>query len=335
MHNDKTPGFPLTRMRRRRRYGWLRELLAEHLLSAKDFLYPVFVLDGEGREEPVPSMPGVSRRSIDRLLDHLESAVELGIPGVVLFPVIDGELKTEDGSACHDDAGLVPRTIKAIKQRFPNLGVITDVALDPYTTHGQDGIIDSAGYVLNDVTVSMLERQAVCHAKAGADIVAPSDMMDGRIGAIRRALEVNGFPNTLILSYAAKYASCYYGPFRDAVGSAGNLGGGGKHSYQMDPANGREAIREVALDVDEGADMVMVKPAMPYLDVIRDVAANFEVPVLAYQVSGEYAMLAAASANGWLDGREATLEALLSIKRAGARGILTYSAIDAARWISE
>ncbi|MEL7310737.1 MAG: porphobilinogen synthase [Pseudomonadota bacterium] len=335
MHNDKTPGFPLTRMRRRRRHGWLRELIAEHQLSANDFLYPVFVLDGEDREESVPSMPGVSRRSVDRLLTHLEAVVELGIPGVVLFPVIDGALKTEDGSACHDDDGLVPRTIQAIKQRFPDLGVVTDVALDPYTTHGQDGIIDAEGYVLNDVTVSMLERQAVCHAKAGADIVAPSDMMDGRIGAIRRALEVHGFPNTLILSYAAKYASCYYGPFRDAVGSAGNLGGGGKHSYQMDPANGREALREVALDVDEGADMVMVKPALPYLDVIRDVSANFEVPVLAYQVSGEYAMLAAANANGWLNGREATLEALLSIKRAGARGILTYSAIDAARWLSE
>ncbi|MEL6214117.1 MAG: porphobilinogen synthase [Pseudomonadota bacterium] len=335
MHNDKTPGFPLTRMRRRRRHGWIRDMLAEHSLTAADFLYPVFVLDGEGREESVPSMPGVARRSIDRLLAHLEDAVALGIPGVVLFPVIDASLKTPDGSACHADDGLVPRTIDAIKARFPDLGVITDVALDPYTTHGQDGIIDEDGYVLNDVTVSMLERQAVCHAKAGADVVAPSDMMDGRIGAIRRALEVNGYPNTLILSYAAKYASCYYGPFRDAVGSAGNLGGGGKHSYQMDPANGREALREVQLDIDEGADLVMVKPALPYLDVIRDVSANYEIPVLAYQVSGEYAMLAAAAENGWLDGQAATLEALLSIKRAGARAILTYSAVHAARWLSE
>ena len=334
MHNDKTPGFPLTRMRRRRRHGWLRELIAEHTLSASDFLYPVFVLDGEGREEPVPSMPGVARRSVDRLLDHLEDAVALGIPGVVLFPVIDAAVKTPDGSACHDDAGLVPRAIAAIKGRFPDLGVITDVALDPYTTHGQDGIIDDDGYVLNDVTVSMLERQAICHAKAGADIVAPSDMMDGRVGALRRALEVNGHQNTLILSYAAKYASCYYGPFRDAVGSAANLGGGGKHSYQMDPANGREAQREVQLDIDEGADLVMVKPALPYLDVIHRVASQFETPVLAYQVSGEYAMLQAAGANGWLDGRAATLEALLSIKRAGARAILTYSAIDAARWLN-
>lgn len=335
MHNDKTPGFPLTRMRRRRRHGWLREMLAEHVLGASDFIYPVFVLDGEDTVEPVASMPGVARRSIDKLIEHLADVVAAGIPAVVLFPVIDDTHKDPEGTECYNDSGLVPRTIKAIKQAYPDLGVITDVALDPYTTHGQDGIIDTDGYVLNDVTVSMLERQAVCHAMAGADIVAPSDMMDGRIGAIRRALEVNGFPTTLILSYAAKYASCYYGPFRDAVGSAGNLAGGGKHGYQMDPANGSEALREVALDIDEGADIVMVKPALPYLDVIRRVRDAFEIPVTAYQVSGEYAQLKAASANGWLDEREATLEALLSIKRAGAGAILTYAAIDAVRWLNE
>ena len=335
MHNDKTPGFPLTRMRRRRRHGWLRGMLAENALSAADFIYPVFVLDGEQRVEEVASMPGVKRRSIDRLLTHLEEVVALGIPAVVLFPVIDQQFKSEDGAESHNEAGLVPRTIQAIKARYPELGVITDVALDPYTTHGQDGIIDASGYVLNDVTVSMLERQAVCHAQAGADIVSPSDMMDGRIGAIRRALEVNGHVNTMILAYSAKYASCFYGPFRDAVGSAGNLGGGGKHSYQMDPANGRESLREVGLDIDEGADLVMVKPAMPYLDVIRRVRDAFEAPVLAYQVSGEYAMLKAAANNGWLDERESVLESLLSIKRAGATAILTYFAIDAAKWLKE
>ena len=335
MHNDKTPGFPLTRMRRRRRHGWLREMLAEHRLDASDFIYPVFVTDGEGVTEAVPSMPGVSRRSIDVLVERLGDVVAAGIPAVVLFPVIGAGLKSEDGAECHNPDGLVPRTIRAIKQAYPDLGVITDVALDPYTTHGQDGIIDETGYVLNDVTVSMLERQAVSHADAGADIVAPSDMMDGRIGAIRRALEVNGHINTLVLSYAAKYASCYYGPFRDAVGSAGNLGGGGKHSYQMDPANGREAMHEVSLDIDEGADIVMVKPALPYLDVIRRIAAEFETPVTAYQVSGEYAQIKAAGANGWLDERQAALEALLSIKRAGARAILTYYALDAVGWLND
>ena len=335
MHNDKTPGFPLTRMRRRRRHGWLREMIAEHRLHASDFIYPVFVTEGEDAVEPVPSMPGVSRRSVDRLVPHLGDAVAAGIPAVVLFPVIDQSLKSENGTESHNPDGLVPRTIRAIKAAHPDLGVITDVALDPYTTHGQDGIIDDTGYVLNDATVSMLERQAVCHADAGADIVAPSDMMDGRIGAIRRALEVNGHVNTLILSYAAKYASCYYGPFRDAVGSASNLGGGGKHSYQMDPANGREAMREVALDVDEGADLVMVKPALPYLDVIRGIAERHEMPVTAYQVSGEYAQLMAAAANGWLDEREAALEALLSIKRAGARAILSYFAVRAAEWLNQ
>ncbi|MEL7296368.1 MAG: porphobilinogen synthase [Pseudomonadota bacterium] len=334
MLNDKTPGFPLTRMRRRRRHGWLREMLSEHQLSPADFIYPVFVLDGEQRSEDVPSMPGVKRRSIDLLLEHLQSVVDAGIPAVVLFPVIEQQHKSLDGAECHNPEGLVPRTVQAIKAAYPTLGVITDVALDPYTTHGQDGIIDDEGYVLNDVTVSMLERQSVCHAQAGADIVSPSDMMDGRIGAIRRALEVNGHINTMILSYAAKYASCFYGPFRDAVGSAGNLGGGGKHSYQMDPANGREALREVALDIDEGADLVMVKPALPYLDIIQRVHQAYEVPVLAYQVSGEYAMLKAAAGNGWLDERESVLEALLSIKRAGARAILSYYSLDAAAWLA-
>ena len=335
MHNDKTPGFPLTRMRRRRRHGWLREMIAEHRLDASDFIYPVFVTEGEDAVEQVPSMPGVARRSVDVLVDHLGDVAAAGIPAVVLFPVIDSSLKSEDGAESHNPDGLVPRTIRAIKSAHPDLGVITDVALDPYTTHGQDGIIDASGYVLNDATVSMLERQAVCHADAGADIVAPSDMMDGRIGAIRRALEVNGHVNTLILSYAAKYASCYYGPFRDAVGSAANLGGGGKHSYQMDPANGREAEREVALDIDEGADLVMVKPALPYLDIIRRIAERHETPVTAYQVSGEYAQLMAAAANGWLDEREAALEALLSIKRAGARAILSYFAVRAAEWLNQ
>ncbi|MEM7763223.1 MAG: porphobilinogen synthase [Pseudomonadota bacterium] len=335
MLNDKTPGYPLTRMRRRRRHGWLREMLSEHQLSPADFIYPVFVLDGERRSEDVPSMPGVKRRSIDLLLEHLQLVVDAGIPAVVLFPVIEQQHKSLDGAECHNPDGLVPRTVQAIKAAYPTLGVITDVALDPYTTHGQDGIIDDEGYVLNDVTVSMLERQAVCHAQAGADVVSPSDMMDGRIGAIRRALEVNGHINTLILSYAAKYASCFYGPFRDAVGSAGNLGGGGKHSYQMDPANGREALREVALDIDEGADLVMVKPALPYLDIIQRVHQAYEIPVLAYQVSGEYAMLKAAAGNGWLDERESVLESLLSIKRAGARAILSYYSLDAAAWLAQ
>lgn len=335
MHNDKTSGFPLTRMRRRRRHAWIREMITETTLTSRDFIYPVFVLEGSKREEAVASMPGVFRRSVDLLVEHLAEVVDCNIPAIVLFPVIDASKKSLDGSECHNDEGLVPTTIRAIKKAYPDLGVITDVALDPYTTHGQDGIIDAQGYVLNDVTVSMLERQAVCHAAAGADIVSPSDMMDGRIGAIRRALEVNGHINTLILSYAAKYASSFYGPFRDAVGSAGNLGGGGKHSYQMDPGNARESIREVQLDIDEGADLVMVKPAMPYLDIIRQVDAAFEAPVLAYQVSGEYAMLKAASANGWLDERETALESLLAIKRAGARAILTYYAIQASHWLAE
>ena len=327
--------FLATRMRRMRRNGALRSLVAESTLSAADFIYPVFVLEGEGREEAVPSMPGIYRRSIDGLLAELERVVALGIPAVALFPVIDADKKSLDGSECANPDGLVQRTVRAIKARFPELAVMSDVALDPYTTHGQDGIIDDAGYVLNDVTVDMLVRQAVSHAEAGVDIVAPSDMMDGRIGAIREALEEAGHCNTVILSYAAKYASCYYGPFRDAVGSAANLGGGDKRTYQMDPANSDEALREVALDLEEGADLVMVKPAMPYLDVIRRVRDEFQAPTLAYQVSGEYAMIKAAAANGWLDNRAAVLEALLSIKRAGACAILTYSAIEAATWLAE
>jgi porphobilinogen synthase len=327
--------FLATRMRRMRRNGALRSLVAESTLSAADFIYPVFVLEGEGREEAVPSMPGIYRRSSDGLLAELEQVVALGIPAVALFPVIDADKKSLDGSECANPDGLVQRSVRAIKTRFPELAVMSDVALDPYTTHGQDGIIDDAGYVLNDVTVDMLVRQAVSHADAGVDIVAPSDMMDGRIGAIREALEEAGHCNTVILSYAAKYASCYYGPFRDAVGSAANLGGGDKRTYQMDPANSDEALREVALDLEEGADLVMVKPAMPYLDVIRRVRDEFQAPTLAYQVSGEYAMIKAAAANGWLDNRAAVLEALLSIKRAGACAILTYSAIEAATWLAE
>ncbi len=322
-------------MRRTRRTAWSRALVAETRLAASDLIYPVFVIEGEGKSEAVPSMPGIERRSIDLLLGHLESVAALGVPAVALFPVIDPSAKTPDGRECANPEGLAQRTVRAIKSRLPGIGVITDVALDPYTTHGQDGIVDETGYVLNDETVAMLVRQAVSHAEAGADVVAPSDMMDGRIGAIRRALEDGGHVHTMILAYAAKYASCYYGPFRDAVGSAANLGGGGKHTYQMDPANSDEALHEVGLDIAEGADMVMVKPALPYLDVVRRVRDTFGVPTMAYQVSGEYAMLKAASGNGWLDERSAVLEALLSIRRAGASAILTYFAPDAARWLAE
>ncbi|MDH3746863.1 MAG: porphobilinogen synthase [Gammaproteobacteria bacterium] len=330
------PGqFPEVRLRRGRRTKNLRRLVAETDLSSADFIYPVFVLDGEGREEAVPSMPGISRRSIDGLLAELAEAVALGIPAVALFPVINSDLKTETGDECANPDGLVQRSVKAIKDQFPELAVVTDVALDPYTTHGQDGIIDSAGYVLNDETVEMLVRQASSHADAGVDIVAPSDMMDGRIGAIRAALEAQGHTNTLILAYAAKYASSFYGPFRDAVGSAANLAGGDKSTYQIDPGMSDEALREVQLDIDEGADFVMVKPAMPYLDIVRRVRDRFAVPTFAYQVSGEYAMLRAAAASGWLDERSTVLESLMCIKRAGANAILTYFAMDAARWLAE
>jgi porphobilinogen synthase len=322
-------------MRRSRRTAAVRRLVAESGLSADDLIYPVFVLEGENRAEPVGSMPGIERHSIDLLLKELAEAVDLGIPAVALFPVVGEDKKSLDGAECANPDGLVQRTVQAIKAEHPDIALITDVALDPYTTHGQDGIIDDAGYVLNDETVAMLTRQALSHADAGADIVAPSDMMDGRIGAIRDALESNDHRNTMILAYAAKYASCFYGPFRDAVGSAANLAGGDKSTYQMAPPNSDEALREVALDLDEGADLVMVKPAMPYLDIIRRVHDRFGVPTFAYQVSGEYAMLKAAAGNGWLDERKSVLEALLCIKRAGANAILTYFAIQAARWLNE
>jgi len=325
--------FPMTRMRRARRQEFSRRLMRENRLHPDDLIYPAFVLDRSSATEPVASMPGVQRQGINVLLQTCERMLELGIPMLALFPVIDRKLKSEQAEAACDDDGLVPRTVRAIKQRFPELGIMTDVALDPYTSHGQDGIIDEHGYVLNDVTVEALVRQALSHAHAGADVVAPSDMMDGRIGAIREALEADGHVNTLILSYAAKYASAFYGPFRDAVGSAANLGAGGKETYQMDPGNRDEALREVELDLDEGADWVMVKPGLPYLDIISDVKAEFGVPTFAYNVSGEYAMLKAAAANGWLDERNCVLEALLSMKRAGADGILTYHALDAAKWL--
>ncbi len=327
--------FPQTRLRRNRRTAALRRLTGETALDPGSLIYPVFVLEGEGRREPVPSMPGVERKSLDGILADAAEAAALGIPAIALFPVIDAAKKTLDGSECHNPDGLVQTTVRALKAQAPDLAVMTDVALDPYTSHGQDGIIDNDGYVQNDVTVDMLVRQATSHAAAGADIVAPSDMMDGRIGAIRSGLESAGAHNTVILAYAAKYASCYYGPFRDAVGSAANLGTGDKRTYQMDPANSDEALREVALDLAEGADIVMVKPALPYLDIVHRVRETFQVPTFAYQVSGEFAMLAAAAERGWLEERAAILEALLSIKRAGAAGILTYSALDAARWLSE
>lgn len=327
--------FPSTRLRRVRRSAALRRLVAESALGPADLIYPMFVLDGKKRSEAVASMPGIQRHSIDGVLRETDEAVSLGIPAVALFPVIDPELKSLNGEESANPVGLVQRTITAIKAKHPDLAVISDVALDPYTTHGQDGIIDEDGYVLNDETVQMLVRQAASHAEAGADIVAPSDMMDGRIGAIRTELEGNGFHNTLILAYAAKYASCFYGPFRDAVGSAGNLAGGDKKTYQMDPSNSDEALREVGLDLSEGADLVMVKPAMPYLDVIRRVRDEFGVPTFAYQVSGEYAMLKAAAENGWLEERSAVLESLLCIKRAGAHAVLSYFSLAVARWLAE
>jgi porphobilinogen synthase len=326
--------YPYSRMRRMRRDDFSRRLMREHVLTADDLIYPVFVHELSGRE-PVASMPGVSRVSIDELLRVAEQASELRVPALALFPVTAPEAKSLDAAAAWADDGLVQRAVRALKQRFPQLGVITDVALDPYTSHGQDGLVDDGGYVVNDATVEALVKQALSHAAAGADIVAPSDMMDGRIGAIRMALEEDGHVNTRILAYAAKYASSFYGPFRDAVGSAGALGKGNKYTYQMDPANSDEALREVALDLDEGADMVMVKPGMPYLDIVRRVKEEFGVPTFAYQVSGEYAMLKAAYANGWLDERACTLEALTAFKRAGADGVLTYFALDAARWVSD
>jgi len=328
-------GYPLTRMRRMRRDDFSRRLMRETQLCPDDLIYPVFVLDGDGRREEVPSMPGVWRLSIDLLVEEARAAEGLGIPALALFPVTPAEVKSEDAREAYNPDGLAQRAVRAIKSAIPGLGVITDVALDPFTTHGQDGLIDASGYVLNDETVAVLVRQAISHAAAGADVVAPSDMMDGRIGAIRTALEAAGHIHTRILAYSAKYASSFYGPFRDAVGSAANLGAGNKYSYQMDPANSDEALHEVALDLAEGADMVMIKPGMPYLDIIRRVKDRFGAPTFVYQVSGEYAMLKAASQNGWLDERAVVLEALLGIKRAGADGILTYYARQAAEWLSE
>ena len=326
--------FPNTRLRRMRRDDFSRRLMREHRLGADDLILPVFIHESEGRA-PVASMPGVERLSIDELLRTAEQAVQLKIPALVLFPVTAPEAKSLDAAAAWDENGLAQRAIRALKKNFPELGVITDVALDPYTSHGQDGLVDASGYVTNDDTVEALVKQALSHADAGADVVSPSDMMDGRVAAIREALEDAGHVNTRILAYSAKYASAFYGPFRDAVGSAGALGKGNKYTYQMDPANSDEALREVGLDLDEGADMVMVKPGLPYLDIVRRVKDHFGVPTFVYQVSGEYAMLKAAALNGWLDERACVLEALTSIKRAGADGVLTYFALDAARWLKE
>jgi len=325
--------FPVTRMRRMRRDDFSRRLMRESALTPSDFIYPVFVLEGKKKVEKVTSMPGVQRMTLDRLLPIAEKALKLGIPALALFPVIGTAKKSEGAEEAWNPKGLVPTVVAKLKKEFPELGVITDVALDPYTSHGQDGLIDPAdptGYVMNDETLAALAKQALCHARAGADVVAPSDMMDGRIGAIRATLDDDKFIHTRILAYSAKYASSFYGPFRDAVGSAGNLGKGNKYTYQMDPANTDEALREVALDLDEGADMVMVKPGMPYLDIVRRVKDEFGVPTYAYQVSGEYAMLKAAAQNGWLDHDAVMMEALLSFKRAGADGILTYFALEAA-----
>ncbi|SMF93655.1 porphobilinogen synthase [Methylomagnum ishizawai] len=318
-----------------RRDEFSRRLMRETRLAPDDLIYPLFVLEGGNRREAVASMPGVERLSIDLLVEECTAAHALGIPAVALFPVTPPELKSLDAAEAHNPDGLAQRAIRALKQAVPGLGVMTDVALDPFTTHGQDGLIDDQGYVVNDATVEVLVKQALSHAAAGADIVAPSDMMDGRIGAIRAALEAEGYVNTRILAYSAKYASAFYGPFRDAVGSAAHLAGGDKYSYQMDPANSDEALREVALDLAEGADMVMVKPGLPYLDIIRRIKDEFGVPTLAYQVSGEYAMLKAAAQNGWLDERKTVLEALLSLKRAGADAILSYYAKDVAQWLRE
>ena len=331
---DFTGRFPAKRMRRMRRDDFSRRLARETKLTADDFIYPVFVHDGDDRQVLVPSMPGVARKSIDLLLRDAERCVGAGIPAIALFPVIPPEQKSDDAANAWDDAGLVPRTVRALKSHFPALGVITDIALDPYTRHGQDGLIDAAGYVMNDETVEALARQALCHAAAGVDIVAPSDMMDGRIGTLRGALDGAGFIHTRILAYSAKYASSFYGPFRDAVGSAANLAGGDKYTYQIDPANSDEAMWETYLDIQEGADMVMVKPGLPYLDIVRRVKDAFGMPTAVYQVSGEYAMLKAAAQAGWLDERACVLEALTGMKRAGADAILTYFALDAADWLA-
>ncbi|RYE68136.1 MAG: porphobilinogen synthase [Oxalobacteraceae bacterium] len=323
--------YPAVRMRRMRRDPFSRALMRENTVTASDLIYPVFILDGENQRQQVASMPGVERVSVDLLLKVAEEAVALGIPVLALFPVVDASLKTYDGVEATNPEGLIPRAVKALKGAFPQLGLMTDVALDPYTTHGQDGLPDENGYIVNEKTIAMLIRQAMAQAEAGVDIVAPSDMMDGRIGAIRVALEEQNLIHTRIMAYSAKYASAYYGPFRDAVGSAANLGKADKNTYQMDPANTDEALREVALDIAEGADMVMVKPGMPYLDVVRRVKDEFKVPTFAYQVSGEYAMLQAAFQNGWLDKDKIIMETMMSFKRAGADGVLTYFALDVAR----
>ncbi len=328
-------GYPFTRMRRMRRDDFSRRLMRETTLTPDDLIYPVFVLEGSGEREPVASMPGVERMSIDLLVEEAKAVAGLDIPAMALFPVTPPEAKSEDAAEAYNPDGLAQRAVRAIKDAVPELGVITDVALDPFTTHGQDGLIDESGYVMNDETVEVLVKQALSHAAAGADVVAPSDMMDGRIGEIRDALESEGYIHTRILAYSAKYASSYYGPFRDAVGSAANLGKGNKFTYQQDPANSDEALREVALDLAEGADMVMVKPGMPYLDIVRRVKDQFRVPTFVYQVSGEYAMHMAAAQNGWLDERAVVTESLVCIKRAGADGILTYFAKRAAQWLHE
>ncbi len=327
--------YPYTRMRRMRAADFSRRLMRETVLTPDDFIWPVFIIEGEDRVETVDSMPGVERLTIDRLLTKAGECVRLGVPAIALFPVTAPEAKTDDACEAWNPEGLAQRAVRALKQTYPELGVVTDVALDPFTSHGQDGLMNEDGYIVNDETVVALVKQAVSHAQAGADIVAPSDMMDGRIGEIRDALEAAGYINTRILAYSAKYASAFYGPFRDAVGSAGALGGGNKYTYQMDPANSDEAISEVALDLEEGADMVMVKPGLPYLDIVRRVKETFGVPTYVYQVSGEYAMLKAASINGWLDEKAVVMEALTSIKRAGADGILTYFALQAAAWLRE
>lgn len=327
--------FPSTRMRRMRKDEFSRRLMRENQLSIDDLIYPMFVTEGLNRREPISSMPGIERMSLDLLLIEAKEVYELGIPAIVLFPVVGNEKKSADAAEAYNPEGLVQRSVRALKNILPNLGVITDVALDPFTVHGQDGLINDQGYVINDETNEVLVRQALSHADAGADIVAPSDMMDGRIGAIREALEDKGYVNVRILAYSAKYASSFYGPFRDAVGSSGNLGSGNKYSYQMDPANSDEALREIQLDLQEGADMVMIKPGMPYLDIIRRVKDTYAVPTFAYQVSGEYAMIKAATMNGWLDEKPVVLESLLAFKRAGCDAILTYFAKSVAQWLSE
>jgi porphobilinogen synthase len=335
MTDRETGEFPRTRLRRMRRDEFSRRLMREHTLSVDNLIYPLFVIEGRNRREAIQSMPDIERVTIDELVREAEQLAELRVPAIVLFPVIDPKAKSLDASEAWNPEGLVQRAVREVKRAVPHLGVITDVALDPYTTHGQDGLIDDSGYVVNDTTVEALVKQSLSHAQAGADVVAPSDMMDGRIGAIREALEMAGHVNTRILAYSAKYASSFYGPFREAVGSAGNLGKGNKFSYQMDPANSDEALREVALDLREGADMVMIKPGLPYLDIVRRVKDTYGVPTFVYQVSGEYAMLMAAARNGWLDERAVIMESLISIRRAGADGILTYFAKRVAQWLRD